>query len=312
MKEIKADKAVFIKLGSNGDWEKDCITKGYLQLGYDEVDHDLCLQGGDAWEREIKDKFPYGNDSGAITRHVNQVRKFYEEPDTTLWITFFGDCLYWCFSKPDITQLPDNSKVRPVIGKWNNCDINGRELIKGRLSGKLLATQSFRGTICDVREFDYLLHKINGTNEPHVKQAEDSLDALIEAVKPIIKNLHPKDLETFTDLIFRQAGWQRTGVAGEVEKDIDLDLISPLTNERIAIQVKSQANLKTYENYKKRFENMAGYSRFYFVTHSENEKLRQALSENDENESIAFWNVDKLAEHSVKNGLVGWLIDKAS
>lgn len=310
MEQIKADKAVFIKLGSNGDWEKKCIEEGYLKLGYDDVDHDLCLQGGSVWDKEIKESFPYGNNAGAVTRHINQVRKFYEEPETTLWITFFGDCLYWCFSKPEV-YLDGKAKIRPVIGQWSNCDINGKELIKGRLSGKLLTTQSFRGTICDVSEFNYLLHKINGTNEPHVQRAEDSLDALIEAVKPIIKNLHYKDLETLTDLIFRQAGWQRTGVSGEVEKDIDLDLISPLTNERIAVQVKSQANLKTFECYKKRFENMIGYSRFYFVTHSEDKKLRDAVTDLDD-ELMIFWGVNKLAEYSVKNGLLGWLIDKAS
>lgn len=311
MRKVKADKAVFIKLGSGGAWEKECIEKGVLRLGYDAVPHEACLEGGELWETEIRESFPYGNDSGAITRHINQVKKFYEEPETTLWITFFGDCLYWCFSKPDISKLDDQSKIRPVIGKWSNTDINGNELIKGRLSGKLLATQSFQGTICDVREFDYLLHKINGTYEPHVQEAEIALGALITAVKPIIKNLHPKDLETLTDLIFREAGWQRTGVAGEVEKDIDLDLISPLTSERIAVQVKSQASLRTYEDYKSRFENMNGYSRFYFVTHSENKMLRDAVSVIDD-ELMIFWDVHKLAEHSVKTGLVGWLLDKAS
>lgn len=310
MNEVKADKAIFIKLGSNGVWEKDCIEKGYLRLGYDAVPHKACIQG-DLWDTEVRNSFPYGSDSGAITRHINQVRKFYEESEKTLWITFFGDCLYWCFSSPVITQLDDQSKTRPVIGEWRNCDIEGKELIKGRLSGKLLATQSFQGTICDVREFDYLLHKINGTNEPHVQEAEYALDALIQAVKPIIKNLHPKDLETLTDLIFREAGWQRTGVAGEVEKDIDLDLISPLTNERIAVQVKSQAGLKTYQDYKNRFENMTGYSRFYFVTHSENKKLREEVTGLDD-DLIIFWDVQKLAEHSVKTGLVVWLMDKAS
>ena len=135
------------------------------------------------------------------------------------------------------------SKTRNVAGKWNDCDIEGNPLIKARLSGKLLAVQGFQGTICSVKEQDYLLHKINATSEPHVAEAQTAQENLITALIPIIKNLHPNDLEILTDLIFRQAGWQRTGVAGKTEKDIDLDLLSPITEERIAIQVKSRASV---------------------------------------------------------------------
>ena len=46
--------------------------------------------------------------------------------------------------------------------------------------------------------------------------AQDTLYglALVTAMVPIIKRLHPTDLEVLTDLIFRQTGWNRTGVAG--------------------------------------------------------------------------------------------------
>jgi hypothetical protein len=62
---------------------------------------------------------------------------------------------------------------------------------------------------------------------------------------PIIKELHPKDLEIFTDLVFRQSGWQRVGVSGGTEKDIDLDLISPVTGERIAVQIAAVTVFRT-------------------------------------------------------------------
>ena len=94
------------------------------------------------------------------------------------------------------------------------------------LGCKLLATESFQGTICSVSERAYLIHKINGTEEPHVQAAQHALDALIASLVPIIQRLHPKDLELLTDLIFRQSGWNRIGVVGGTTKDIDLDLLS--------------------------------------------------------------------------------------
>ena len=310
MKPIKAESALFIKLGKGGDWESQCIRDGTLRLGYHNLPHELCISSD--WENpKVRASFREDSDQGAVRRHINQVRNFYETPETILWITFHSDRLWWCFSKPEITQLPDKSKVRTVIGRWQDSDIKGNPLIKGRLSGKLLAVQMFQGTICSVKERKYLLHKINGTLEPHVAQAETVLEELIVALIPIIKNLHPKDLETLTDLIFRQAGWQRTGVAGEVEKDIDLDLLSPITQERIAIQVKSKASASVYRSYQAKFADMSGFSRFYFVTHSPDPSLKEISSEVSDG-SFVFWGAEQLAQQAARNGLIGWLIDRAS
>lgn len=308
MKPINSKKALFIKLGETGEWERDCIKDGTLRLGYHKVPHDLCLSSD--WVN-TRSAFPLDADQGSVTRHLNQVRQFYEEPETTLWITFHSDRLWWCFSNQAIIQLPDKSKIRYVTGQWRDTDINVDHLIKGRLSGKLLSVQSFQGTICSVKELEYLLHKINGTSEPHVAVAQLAFEQLVSTLIPIIKNLHPKDLETLTDLIFRQAGWQRTGVAGEVEKDIDLDLMSPITQERIAIQVKSKASAMVYRSYQTKFSDMRGFSRFYFVTHSPDSSL-EAISSEVNDGTFVFWDAPQLARQAVRNGLIGWLIDRAS
>jgi hypothetical protein len=308
LNDVVAEKALFIKLGDKGRWEKKCIENGVLQLGYHDLDHDACMKSDHS---TVRAAYPESSDQGAVTRHIEQVFKFYHEPETTLWITFYSDRLWWCFSKKDVTKNDENEKFRPVVTKWSDKDLNGKQLHKGRLSGKLVSVQGFQGTICSVKEKDYLLHKINGTNEPHVLAAENAVSDLESALIPIIKNLHPKDLETLTDLIFRQSGWQRTGVAGEVEKDIDLDLISPITQERVAVQVKSQANIKTYNSYKDKFSDMSGFRIFYFVTHSPNKTLKDLVTESPDSEFI-FWGVEELSRQSVRNGLVGWLIDRAS
>lgn len=308
MKPIEAKTALFIKLGTGGMWESDCIRDGILRLGYHDVPHELCASS--SWAK-VKASFREDSDPGSVTRHITQLQKFYQEPRSTLWITFHSDRLWWCFANPEVILLPDKSKTRNVIGKWRDTDIKDNALIKGHLSGKLLAVQSFQGTICSVSELNYLLHKINGTSEQHVLEAQNAFKGLVAALVPIIKNLHPKDLETLTDLIFRQAGWQRTGVAGEVEKDIDLDLLSPITRERIGIQVKSKATLSVFRSYQAKFADMRGFSRFYFVTHSPDKKLQASLAEVSD-KSFLYWGVEELAEQSARNGLTGWLIDKAS
>ncbi len=124
-------------------------------------------------------------------------------------------------------------------------------------------------------------------------------------------NTREKIEKRFKDLIFRQAGWQRTGVAGEVEKDIDLDLLSPITQERIGIQVKSKASLSLYRSYQAKFADMKGFSRFYFVTHSPEKSIQRNLVGTSDN-SFVFWGVEQLAQQAARNGLIGWLIDKAS
>ena len=61
--------------------------------------------------------------------------------------------------------------------------------------------------------------------------------------------MNPGDFEIFVDLLFRSDGWSRIGTLGKTTKDIDIELISPITNERAIVQVKSQSNLGVYKDY---------------------------------------------------------------
>jgi hypothetical protein len=306
---VTADSALYIKLGEAGAWEADCVAEGTLRIGYRELPHEACEAG--AWAENEKRASVFSKDQGAATRHVNQVRLFYEAPPSVLWITFHADRLWWCFAEKGVAVRPDGTKERRAIGKWQDADVLGRPLLKAQLSGRLLAVQGFQGTICSVAEREYLLHKINGTVPSHVSAAQDALTQLVESLIPIIQKLHPKDLEIFVDLIFRQAGWNRTGVTGGIEKDIDLDLLSPVTGERIAVQVKSRASEADYRDYRGRYADMQGFTRFYFVTHSPRPGLEAEAAATDD-PSFVFWGPQKLADYAARNGLVGWLLDKAS
>ena len=103
MTKIKANKVLFIKLGPGGGYETDCIEKhNTLRLGYREVDHQLCIN--QHWDK-VHDYFITEENSKTFvaTSHNNQIKQFYEEDEKTLWITFYANKLWWCFSRPQIT-----------------------------------------------------------------------------------------------------------------------------------------------------------------------------------------------------------------
>ncbi|MEB2784712.1 hypothetical protein [Algoriphagus persicinus] len=118
----------------------------------------------------------------------------------------------------------------------------------------------------------------------------------------------PKDFEVFIDLIFRQAGYLRTNSIGGVQKEKDIELIAPVTGERILVQIKSSTTLKQFEVYESHFINIKeseSYDRFYYVYHSPNE-----LDLNSEMEGLEVWNRKKIAKLAVSSGLVPWILNK--
>jgi hypothetical protein len=307
--KINADQVRFIKLGAKGwGWEKICIDSQTLRLGYESVPHDLCISHRWQEVRElfIKDK----SSSGAATRHVNQIRDFYMSPSSLLWITFFGDCMYWCFADEGVSRLDDGTSVRKATNGWKNHDVDGRRLTKSRLSGGLLAVQGFRGTICSVNA-SYVLHKINGTNPPQVEHASQALAGLEAALLPIIEQLRWRDFELLVDLIFRNNGFNRIGDLGKTEKDIDLALESPITGDFFAVQVKSAATVDQYKDYRERYNTMVGFERFYFVTNKTIAMVEDDPSLRDD-KKFNYWGPKDIARLALRSGLAQWLLDKAS
>lgn len=306
-KLINPQNAYFIKLGRNGEWEKDCLEVSQtIRLGYREVPDKLCRQG--KWEEVQKVLQGVSDDIGAATRHKNQIRVFYESDEQILWITFWGNRLYWCFSKPDITVLSDESKSRPVISQWSSEDILGKPLQKTQLSGALLRVQGFRGTICRIKELKYLVEKINGIGHPEI---ESTLLAKVEfesKIEDLIRKLTWKDFELLVDLLFRQAGWQRMGMLGKTEKTIDLDLYSPITDEKILVQVKSSAKFSHLKNFKESIGDFQDYDRVYFLVHTPSNDL----IENKSQDGIEVWLPNDIARRVVMFGLAEWVINKVS
>ena len=303
---VTSSKAYYIKLGSGGRFEKQCIEMAQvLRLGYNEIPHDLCMKRD--WEA-VRGIFVQerGSDPGSATRHTNQIKAYYEAGNDVLWVTFYNNRLWWCFADSEITLLPDGCKHRLVKGEWKSTDIHGEHLLMDQLSGSLLSMQGFRGTICSVREFEYLVRKINAEVSPNEQAAQKAFDEMVHSLVAIIKTFNWKEFELLTDLIFRQAGWQRISRLGKSEKGIDLDLISPIANERFYVQVKSNAGKKVFTEFIEKTIALDEYSRYYLVVHSPSKNLTKEL----ETETHKLWLADDIARLVVRYGLVEWVIGK--
>lgn len=308
MNKVKADKVLFVKLGQGGKFEKECIEQNHtLRLDYGSVDHQLCISK--QWDK-VHNYFQTEENSNTsvATFHTNQIKQFYEEGDTTLWITFFANKLWWCFSNPEITLLPDKTKIRPVIGNWKDKDVNGKVLLAGNISGKLLKTQGFRGTICRVPEQQYVLAKINCEQMNEVVEVEQAMFNLKTKLTLLIQNLQWKDFETLVDLIFRQAGWQRVGDTGKTQKTLDLELLAPVTGERAIVQIKAQSDLPEFLRYQEQFAIMNDYDKFFYVVHTAKNNLADYQNESE----TKLYLCEKIAELTIASGLVEWVVKKTS
>lgn len=307
MKEIRFKHAYYIKLGRSGKWEKECVDeKQTLRFGYHEISHQKCLAG--RWKEVEKELNDIRLDKGAVSRDLAQIRAFYESGQDVLWVTFYGNHLWWCFANPDVKLLPDGSRERSVAGKWSNMDIKNQFLAAERLRGSLLAMQAYRGTICAVRESEYLLIKLNGLTPKSVEEAQTARKVLIEKIEALVNGLHPSDFELLIDLIFRESGWRRVGVLGKTQKTIDLELVSSVTNEKMLVQVKSRSTLAEYNGYKNEFSEIGGYSKGYFIVHTPDNGLKALGTSTDE---LKYMGPKEVAKLCIDYGLADWVIAKA-
>lgn len=312
MKPIKPDtRVLYIKLGSSGMFEKECIegTQNTIKLDYHEVSHVMCLEG---WDLEPVRKWFVENEKtteGTATSHKNQIKAFYQEPDTTMWITFYQSRLWWCFAKPEILyDQKTGFKTRTVIGEWSDRDLKNNLLTTSNLSGKLTQVQGFRGTICEVKEKKYLLEKINCEISEERKELEIARKNLKVRLIKQIEHLNWKDFETLIDLIFRQSGWRRMAQIGKATKTIDLELLEPVTGNSAVVQIKQQSDLNEFRSYEGKFLGMTQYDTFFFVVCQPTPELKSFSSDS----SIKLFFGEQIAELSISLGLVDWIITRTT
>lgn len=296
----------FIKLGSGGSWNKECIEKGIVKIGFKEIDIEDIQQN--RWGK-IHDYYLKESSGPWASIYTNQIKNFYLADEKTLWITFYNQKLWWCSAKKPIYGNPDKTKYKETVDGWSSKDIFGKELLMNNLSGTLLAVQGFRSTICNVKESSYIIDKINAKISPEVVRLEDDLKQLIKSVGNLVKRLTPKDFELLVDLIFRGMGCQRVGVVGGPQKTVDIELFSPVIGERYLVQIKSKTNFRQFQEYQHRFLEHVSYGKYYYVYHTTTDKkLEDYVDSGDA--AMVIWRLEDISRHTINAGLIPWLINK--
>ena len=302
-KVIPETEVYFIKLGSKGGWEEECLKQNVLKVGFKEADHQLCQQG--KWGNIFQESFCQNRKPQTITDFQRQIKIFYESGPEVLWITFYRDRLWWCYSEKQVTRLSDGNKIRPVIGRWKDTDIEGKPLTFDRLSGMLLKVRGYRQTICVV-ESALALRAINAQISPEAEIARTTINQLTQEIARLVKHLHWKDFELLVDLILTRAGWQRIRELGKTEKSLDLEVISPVLGELGMVQVKSQSTKREFEEYWNQFNQSKSFSRFFYIVHTPDKTLEQI----PKHDKLRLLMAEDVAELAINSGLTEWILKK--
>lgn len=307
LKQIAPTRAIYIKLGRSGSWESECLERGIIRFGYKETPFESA-QSGD-WDTVWEFWHDNRGDAGTATRDLGQIRNFYEDGDDTLWITLSGGLLWWCFAKPGVQMHPDgHGPFRECVDGWKSTDIAGNKLSTEKLSGNLLRVQGFRGTICDVKAFDYLIRKLNHELQPAVEAATKAENEMVEKIMPLLRMLTWQDFELLVDLVFSNSGWRRVGQLGKTQKTVDIELMLPTTGERAFVQVKSAASKTELADYLGRLKEAALYDKMFFVWHTGD--VGEIVEADKAN--VALIGPSQLARMVFDAGLTSWLRDKVS
>jgi hypothetical protein len=313
LKNISATRALYIKLGEGNRWAKLAFDSDTLRFGFEDISHKNALAAVEAknftsikafYERE------HGVIPGAATRYSNEVREFYTAGNDVLWITFSEGRMWWCLADAEViptlavNPAATGSRYRKTINRWSDKDMEGETLWTNVLRGSLTTTAGFRGTICRVREFDYLLRRLNGEETPATEAVRTARLKLIDVLTPLIRGLHWKDFELLVELVMTQGGWRRVSARGGTQHTTDLELELPLTGERALVQVKSSLDQNTAGKITAGLIEAAGDARVFIVYHTRHGQV------SIEKNNVTLIGPEALAEHAVDLGLTTWIMRK--
>lgn len=244
---------------------------------------------------------------GVATNDVNQIRWFFEAGPDVLWVTFSGGFLRWCFARSGVRPHPDGQGFyRETVDGWHNTDLKGARLLSERLAGSLLKVQGFQGTICEIREFEYLKRKLNGQLLPEVESAIRAENQMVQTIVPLMRRLTWQDFETLVDLVFANSGWRRLGRVGGSQKTVDIELMLPTIEERAFVQIKSKATRRDLAKYLNRLR-LTGV-RPHVVRLAHRDTRRTCTGRGD----VTLIGPDRLARMVLNSGLAARLREKVS
>lgn len=303
----------YIKLGEGGSWANECLERGIIRTGFATTHPDRArtrfeLCQSERWN-ELADCFiADGRTQGTATRFKNELRLFFQDDGTTLWITFMRGRLYWGMveNAPPEMHADGTEVLRRVRGGWRDTDLNGNPLSTDRLSGAVTMLAAYQGTSCKVAAAAYVIRRINVQPMPQVERALAASREMSAAALDLIRMLTSQDFELLVDLVFTTSGWRRVGVVGTTQETVDFELVLPSTGERAFVQVKSTTTTAQLAEYVARLGERADlYSRMFYVFHS-------GEPEPTEDRRVTLVGPKRLAKMVVDAGLTGWLIEKVS
>ncbi|MGI9506250.1 MAG: hypothetical protein ACR2RE_24685 [Geminicoccaceae bacterium] len=302
--EVTANEAWFIKLGRNGCWEEECLRDGILRFGYFEASHNACLEGN--WNAVRQAMLDLRGNQGTATSDTNQIKRFYQLDEMSLFITFCNGQMYWCRPQGPVTYDPSSErKARGTVDGWHSSSLAGRPLSIENLSGNLLKVQRFQGTICCLNDhLKYISRKLNDKTLPEVSAALAAERDLEVAIIGLMRLLTWQDFELLVDLVFAESGWRRIGVVGRTQKTVDLELLQPITNERAFVQIKSCTRINELQDYIDTFTSAERYDRMFFVWHTGAIDLDIL--------GVTLIGPKRLAHLVQTSGLATWLREKVS
>jgi len=306
---VAFEKAYYIKLGRGGCWETESIATGKLRLGWSKQSlDDLNSNDANRWERIAKQLRADKATAQVATNDLNRLRDIVQSTSEDVWITFHEAKLWWTRLAEGPVEGDKVSKFRRTLHPWKDKAESGRLLVVNELPGKIAQLQGFRGTACDVKEAELLKRVLSGTRSQLASEIASQRSLLCEHLSRAICELHWKDFETLTDLVFRDAGWVRVSVLGQHAKAYDLELREPITGNRYVVQVKSQATRADLDETVKNFS-PEDYRRVFFVVHSPSHDLASAKKLPAHVELVP---PARLAELAVDAGLSKWIEDKVA
>jgi len=298
----------YIKLGEGGKWAAEAIREGVIPFGYPEVHHRVCATGD--WTEVRSQVVLMGRKKAGVSQAVRELKDFYELGQDTLWFTISDGHIWWAFASGPVIEgeKPGSgcpTRYRRTRDGWHNKSSAGIPLSVYNLSSALTKTASYRMTICSAKSADYLVRKIVDETEPPRAQAEAATRQARTVAANMIRLLDWKDFETLIDLIFSRGGWQRVGVLGGGQADVDLVLKQPITDETAWVQVKSQSSQAEFNDYLGRFERNRSLDHFFFIYHSAAKTIQAR-----EDRQHHLWSADRVAIAAVDLGLLSWLADR--
>ena len=307
---IEPNAVRYIKLGTSNGWADLCFQRDEVHFGHPSASHEMA-QRADRSEI-IRRRIEQGRTPTAAADDARQIIDFHTLGPECLWATFARGYLWWTFAKREVVWLGGDGGrhgvwMRKCIGGWRNTDISGTPLRTTALSTRLTRVAAYRRTICAVESREYLVRRINGVREPLLIKATAAREALVQVTSEAIASLHWADFETLVDVVFARSGWHRVSRLGGGLTTIDMAIEQPTTGERAAVQVKSNADQASLDEYIDRIDEMGMYSRIFFVCHSP----RGNLSAGDRSD-VHVWAGRGFAETVLRVGLQDWVLEKVA